>query len=136
MISEIDIIKLTGATERELRGHRYKSMIEGQHYVHRGPHRKVLYLAAGVQLLNEAGIRVALDAQAPVDPVATVVIVACPANRPSIKNPRVMLGQIAGVEVTVRCRDNANFMPGMEVPCDCRDGLYYVKRHPRFRGKW
>lgn len=136
MMAESDIAQLTGASYRELRGHRCRSMEEGVHYKRDFDNRgQVVYLAAGIELLKQVGIDVS-RAKKPEEIIHHVVVTQCPHNRPKIINPRVLIGKINDTEVTMRCRDNTKFIPGMEVPCDLREGIYYVRRHPRFKGKW
>lgn len=135
MIAEAKVSEMLGIPRRELRELRSSQMQEGVHYELRGHLKEVLLTDRGLELLNQNGVEATAELP-PTPPRRKVRVKFCPFNLPRIKNPKVMIGEIDGREVTMRCRTNVNFVPGMEVECDFSEGLYFVRRHPRFRGKW
>lgn len=129
-MTQVDLLARCGATNREVTHLRKTTMTEGVDYRREGHLGKLIYMAPGLEKLAAAGIPL------PVGDTPAVVEHMVKVSVAHYKNARVMTGVLGGNAVTLRCRDSKNFLPGMMVPCVLEDGMYWVRRHPRWRGKW
>lgn len=129
-LSQVELLARSGASIKELKRVRDGSMVECTDFRRDGHLGKIVYLVPGLQKLAAAGIPIPEDAAPPRPEVMIKILIA------QHRNNRVMTGELAGTPVLVRCRDSKNFLPGMMVPCLLEEGVYWVRRHPRWRGKW